>query len=105
MDNNNNRYKKKYITPPKNNLQNTKNCSIMDQPGCIEMNTKQDELRIDQEEVLMVNDEDDDMSNINSTYTFTNNAKIECNLLKILFDMGAPNYAYKEIMNWAKDAY
>lgn len=44
-------------------------------------------------------------SNDNTSYVYTNSSRVECNLLKILFDMGAPNYAFKEVMNWAKDAF
>jgi len=55
-----------------------------------------------------VSADNDDIS-INSknknSYVFTNASRVECHLLKILFDMAAPNYAFKEIMNWAKDAY
>ena len=55
--------------------------------------------------VLADFDDSTTSSNDINSYVFTNASRVECNLLKILFDMAAPNYAFKEIMNWAKDAY
>lgn len=51
-----------------------------------------------------------DMNNIISdnkcnSFSFHNNNRIENSLLKIIMEIGAPNYAFKKIMEWAKDAY
>ena len=40
-----------------------------------------------------------------NAFSFHNDERIENNLLKLMQDIGAPNYAFKKIMNWAKDAY
>ena len=36
---------------------------------------------------------------------YTNEMRVENSLLKLITDMNAPNYAFKKIMEWAKDAY
>lgn len=46
----------------------------------------------------------DDTAN-HQTFFFTNNEFQEIKLLKLLNDIGTPLYAYKQIMDWAKDAH
>jgi hypothetical protein len=51
---------------------------------------------------------DDDTSIQESTensFAYTNAIRVETCLMKLLFDINAPNYAFKDIMTWAKDAY
>jgi len=45
-------------------------------------------------------------NNINPSQTFSyhNDERVESNLLKLMLEIGAPNYAYKNRMNWAQDA-
>ena len=38
-------------------------------------------------------------------FTFTNERRVEVSLLKLLNELGAPLFAFKEIMEWAADAY
>jgi hypothetical protein len=38
-------------------------------------------------------------------FTFTNERRVEVALLKVLNEIGAPLYAFKEIMDWAADAH
>ena len=38
-------------------------------------------------------------------FSFHNNERIETNLLKLVKEINAPDYAYKKIINWARDAY
>ena len=38
-------------------------------------------------------------------FTFTNERRVEVSLLKVLNEIGAPLYAFKEIMAWAADAH
>ena len=38
-------------------------------------------------------------------FTFTNEHRVEVSLLKLLHALGAPLFAFKEIMEWAADAY
>ena len=42
--------------------------------------------------------------NHSHTFSFHNDEHVESNLLKLMLEIDAPNYAYKKIMNWAKDA-
>ena len=44
-------------------------------------------------------------SNTTIAFSFHNDDRIENNLLKLMQDIGAPNYAFKKIMTWGKDAY
>ena len=41
----------------------------------------------------------------NEPFIYTNEIRVENNLLKLLSDMNVPNYAFKQIMKWAKDAH
>ena len=41
----------------------------------------------------------------NNIFSFHNDERVESNLLGLMVEIGAPNYAYKKIMNWAKDAF
>ena len=45
------------------------------------------------------------IENQNISFSFHNDDCIESNLLKIMSEIGAPDYAYKKIMLWAKDAF
>lgn len=38
-------------------------------------------------------------------FMYTNEIRVENNLLKFVSDMNVPNYGFKEIVNWAKDAF
>ena len=40
-----------------------------------------------------------------NTFSFTTADKVGTNLLKIMFAINAPDYAYAELMKWAQDAY
>ena len=42
---------------------------------------------------------------ISEPYHFSNDVYQEVKLLRLLDDIGTPLYAYKKIMEWAKDAY
>ena len=44
-------------------------------------------------------------SNSYQPYHFSNNEFQDIKVLKLLNEMGTPLYAYKIIMEWAKDAY
>ena len=57
-----------------------------------------------------VNIDESTMCNISfpakfDSFTFHNDDCIENNLLKLIVDIGAPDYAFKKILPWAKDAY
>src|SRR5687768_12726250 len=41
----------------------------------------------------------------NNKNSFHNDELVENKLLSLMFEIGAPNYAYKKIMKWAKDSY
>lgn len=43
--------------------------------------------------------------NPDTIFSFTNEMRVESNLLKLVTDMNIPIYAFKKIMDWAKDAY
>ena len=43
--------------------------------------------------------------NDHNSFSFHNDDRVENNLLKLILEIGAPNYAFKKILNWAKDAY
>lgn len=47
------------------------------------------------------------IDNINerNIFSFHNDDCVKSNLLKLMLEIGAPNYAYKQILNWAKNAY
>ena len=62
----------------------------------ISHNTPQNEKVTELNEVIL---------NTTTAFSFHNDDCIENNLLKIMQDIGAPNYAFKKIMNWAKDAF
>src|SRR5687767_9268127 len=51
----------------------------------------------------------DDDSNIqdstSNSFAYTNEIRVGTSLLKLLFEINAPNDAFKDIMNWAKDAH
>ena len=47
----------------------------------------------------------DDDTNPKDAFIYTNEIRVKNNLLKLLFDMNVPNYAFKKIMDWAHDAY
>ena len=38
------------------------------------------------------------------TFIYTNEMRVENSLLKLLFEINVPNYAFKKIMDWAYDA-
>ena len=40
-----------------------------------------------------------------NTFMFTNEIRVENNLLKLVSDMNATNDAFKKIVDWAKDAF
>ena len=44
-------------------------------------------------------------SNTTKTFSFLNDKQVENNLLKLLMDIGAPDYAFNKILKWARDAY
>ena len=46
-----------------------------------------------------------DLSENSFVFSFHNNECIETNLLKLVKEINVPNYAYKKIINWARDAY
>ena len=52
-----------------------------------------------------LNDDSDSQGGKSYSFAYTNAIRVETSLLKLLFDINAPNYAFKDIMNWAKDAY
>ena len=43
--------------------------------------------------------------NASNIFSFHNDDCVEGNLLELMLEIGAPNYAYKKIMKWAKDAF
>ena len=38
-------------------------------------------------------------------FMYTNELRVENNLLKLVTDMNVPNYAFEKIMDWARDAH
>ena len=58
-----------------------------------------DKVDINEYDCNFIND------NENNNFLFHNDNRVENNLLKLILEIGAPNYAFKKILNWAKDAY
>src|SRR5687767_1254390 len=81
---------------PQPNLNPINNTVIEDNMDCIDM---------DSETPCTYNNDSNIQDNISSCFAYTNEIRVETSLLKFLFDINAPNYAFKDIMNWAKDAH
>lgn len=87
--------------------------SLINQGSCNEqiefptINTETEASNDYNQDLQIQEDLDDNTSATenNYFYAFTNDSRVECNLLKLLFDMGAPKYAFKEVMQWAKNAF
>lgn len=47
----------------------------------------------------------EESSGSHNTFMYTNEIRVENNLLKLVSDMNATNDAFKKIMDWAKDAF
>ena len=50
---------------------------------------------------------EDEFSNdsVNEPFAYSNDSRVEIMLLKLLNNIGAPHYAFKDLMEWAHDAY
>src|SRR5687768_12394602 len=81
---------------PQPNLNPINNTVIEDNMDCIDM---------DPDTPYTYNNDSDIQDNISSSFAYTNEIRVETSLMKLLFDINAPNYAFKEIMKWAKDAH
>ena len=49
--------------------------------------------------------EDEEITEPINTFMYTNEIRVENNLLKLISDMNVPNYGFKKIVDWAKDAF
>lgn len=44
-------------------------------------------------------------NNYNYSFSFHNDNRVESNLLALIVGINAPNFSFKKIMDWAKDAF
>ena len=49
--------------------------------------------------------EEEEITEPINTFMYTNEVRVENNLLKLISDMNVPNYGFKKIVDWAKDAF
>src|SRR5688572_29285718 len=85
----------------------TKHCKVDSESNeiCkINENTNIEESSIDTAPFASMPTEDEGIY-LTDTFMHTNEIRVENNLLKLVSDMNAPNDAFKNIVDWAKDAF
>src|SRR5688572_30016147 len=60
---------------------------------------------MDSETPFPFHDDSNSQNSISNSFIHTNAIRVETSLLKVIFGIDAPNYTFKDTMNWAKDAH
>ena len=80
------------------NLTNEEDSHVASISECDPFNIKPNNL-VDEQLHYAQSTEDSD------PFVYTNEIRVENNLLKLVTDLNVPNYAFEKIMDWARDAY